>query len=521
MKLLKSSAVVSGYTLFSRILGGARDVVLTATLGAGPVADAFFTAMQFPNLFRRVFAEGAFSQAFVPLFARTLETEGEEAARRMASETLAVLLAFTAGLTILAQIAMPAIMILMQWGYRDDADIFRLSIVLTQITMPYLTFMALAALFAGVLNAFERFALAAFAPSLLNLSLLVAALTFRGDPRDVAWACAVAITLAGALQAGLLWLGCKRRGMRLRFGVPRFSPAVRRVTRIAIPGAIAASAVQINIIISQSLASIEEGAKSLLNYADRLYQLPLGLIGIAVGVAVLPSLSRAVTNADDTARDRTMDQALGLSMGLTLPAAAALLAIPGLLTDSLFARGAFTAEDASLAAMALFHFAWGVPAFVLIKVLAPAFYARHDTMRPMRYAMLSVVVNIVIGAGLFFWLRGQGVPGFPGLAVGTSAAAWLNVFMLAGALLRSGHYRPGPVLLRRLIGAVAASGVMIAALLALAAVFPALSGALGSKLVTALLVCGLAGAVYIAAAILLGVVRREELAVLLRRRRAA
>lgn len=519
MKLLRSGAVISGFTLGSRILGGLRDIVLAGTIGAGPIMDAFVTAQMFPNLFRRVFAEGAFSQAFVPIFSRRAESEGEDAARRLASETFSVLLAVTAGLTIVAQLAMPLIMLVLQGGYRDDPDIFRLSVVLTQITMPYLAFMSISALLAGVLNAYGRFALAAFAPTFLNLSILVAALSVS-EPRHAAYACAVAITIAGVLQTGLLWWGCRAKGLTFRLRMPRLTPDVKRVVSIALPGAFAASAVQINILISQALASHEVGAKSYLNYADRLYQLPLGLIGVAVGVAVLPSLSRAIEADDAAAGGKTMDEALGLSLGLTLPAAAALLAIPVLLIDSLFARGAFTGADARMSGLALLHYAWGVPAFVLVKVLAPAFYARHDTMRPMRFAMVAVVVNIAVGAGLFFWLSSRGVPGFPGLAIGTSVASWINVALLFATLVKDGWYRPGVELVRRMAGALGASAILAGVLLALASQFDAIRDLFGSKLIAILAVAALGGLVYLAAAIALGVIRRGELRALLRRRRA-
>src|SRR5690606_25078087 len=242
-------------------------------------------------------------------------------------------------------------------------------------------------------------------------------------------------------------------------------------------------------------------------------------IGVAVGVAVLPSLSRATLAADGVAARRTLDEAVGLSLALTLPAAAALLAIPVLLIDSLFARGAFSADDAQMAGAALIHYAWGGPAFVLVKVLAPGFYARQDTVRPMRYALVSVVINIAVGAGLFFWLQSTGRPGFPGLAVGTSLAAWVNVSLLFGTMVREDFYRPSGALLRRLAGALAACAIMAAALLALASVFGWLTGLfLGSKLIAALAVAGAGGAVYLAAVVPLGVIRVAELRAMLARR---
>jgi putative peptidoglycan lipid II flippase len=461
VSLFRNAAVQAGFTGFSRVLGFARDVILAAQLGAGPVADAFYTALQFPNLFRRIFGEGAFAQAFVPSYARTLEGEGAEAAARIASDTLAVLAVATAALTIAAQIGMPWIMLVVHYGYRDDPVHFPLAIVMTQITMPYLACMAIAALLSGVLNTAGRFALSAAAPTLLNACLLVAALLYR-DAREVAMACAVGVTVAGVLQAALLWWGVRRQGIRIAIRPPRLTKQVRTVIALAVPGSIAASIVQINILISQSLASLEVGAKSWLNFADRLYQLPLGLVGVAVGVAIVPRLSRALEAGDQEGGRRLTDEALVLATAFTLPAAAGLLVMPGFLADGLFVRGVFTSEDAAMTAAALFHFGWGVPAFVLVKIFAPAYFARRDTLRPMLFGLASVAANIAVGVSLFLWLRDRGMPGFPGLAIGTSAAAWLNVALLAGVLVRRGDWRLGADAASRLVRVGAATLVMAA-----------------------------------------------------------
>lgn len=460
MSLVRNTLTQSSLTLVSRILGFARDVVIAAKIGAGPVGDAFFAALMFPNLFRRFFAEGAFAQAFVPAYARTLEAEGQAAAEAVAGEALRVLFAITAALTILAQFAMPWIMIAFMGAYLDDPGIFGLAVLLTQITMPYLTFMALAALLSGILNSAGRFAFSAGAPTLLNICIITAALS-AGDARQTALFAAIAVTLAGLLQVMLLWWGVSRQKVRLSLiGWPRLTPNVKRVLALAVPGAIAASGMQINLLVSQVLAGFEAGARSWLQYADRLYQLPLGLVGVAVGVAILPRLARAARAEDGPGADRLMDDGLGLAMALTLPAALALAIAPAFLIEGLFARGAFTGDDARLAGSALVHFAWGVPAFVLIKVLGPGFFAREDTATPMRFALVSVVLNTALGAGLFFWLRANGLAGFPGLAIATSAAAWVNAGLLFLTLQARGWYRPGRRLVLRLASALAASAAM-------------------------------------------------------------
>ena len=517
MSLVRNTLVQSTLTLASRILGFIRDILLAARIGAGPVGDAFVTALMFPNLFRRVFAEGAFAQAFVPLYARTLEAEGEEAARKVAGEALRALLGLTAGLVIAAQLTMPWIMLVFNGGYADQPVPFRLSILLTQITMPYLACMAMAALMSGVLNSAGKFALSAGAPTVLNICLIGAA--FLGDdPASTARFAAIAVTLAGLLQAGLLWWGVRRLGIRLSLGIPRITPNVRRVFALAVPGTIAASATQINIIVSQALSSFETSAKTWLYYADRLYQLPLGLVGVAIGIAILPRLARAARSEDHGTSTKMMDDGVGLAMALSLPAAAALIIAPAYLIEGLFARGAFSLEDAGQAGRALMHYGWGVPAFVLIKVLAPAYFAREDMKTPMRFALLSVVINTVLGAGLFFWLRSQGGSGFVGLAFATSVAAWANAFLLFLGLRSRGWYRPGSVLVSRLIRVLLASAAMAAVLFVLLAQREVLLEFALERRVLATGLFILTGMVtYSAAALVVGAVRLSDIKGLARR----
>lgn len=518
MSLARNTAVQASLTLASRILGLARDVILVAKIGAGPVGDAWATAQQFPNLFRRIFAEGAFASAFVPAYARTLEAEGAEAARKVAEEALRVLFAMTAALTILAQIFMPWVLLVIHGGQADDPEHYGLAVMLTRITMPYLTFMAIGALLSGVLNSAERFILSAGAPTVLNLCLIPAGLLGR-SPVETAEFAAIAFCVAGLLQAALLWWGVSRQKVRLSLiGWPRLTPAVRKVLMLAVPGTIAASGTQINIIVSQSLASFEVSAKSWLYAADRLYQLPLGLVGVAVGVAILPRLSRAARAGDTASGARTMDEGLGLAMALTLPAAAALMVAPVFLIDAFFVRGEFLRSDAVAAGAALFHFAWGVPAFVLIKVLAPPFFAREDTQTPMRYALVSVVVNTLLGAGLFFWLKQSGEMGFTGLAIATSAASWVNALLLGATLARRGWYRPGGRAISGIVRALLATLILTGAIVAMLWQLPAIQEALyGSKALAAAAIVLAGGFIYAFAAFLTGAVRLSDIRQALRR----
>lgn len=518
MSIARNTLVQSSLTLGSRILGMVRDILLVAKIGAGPIGDAWATAQQFPNLFRRIFAEGAFASAFVPTYARTLEAEGLEAAQAVAEEALRVLFAATAALTILAQVFMPWVLLLIHGGQADDAVHYNLAVLLTRITMPYLTFMAIAALLSGVLNSAERFILSAGAPTLLNLSLIPAAFV-SPTAEGTALVAAVAYFIAGLLQAGVLWWGVARQKVKLSLiGWPRLTPAVRKVLKLAIPGTIAASGTQINIIVSQSLASFEVGAKSWLYAADRLYQLPLGLVGVAVGVAILPRLSRAARNEDHGSSQSTMDEGIGLAMALTLPAAAALMVAPVFLIDAFFVRGAFLQSDADQAGGALFHFAWGVPAFVLIKVLAPAFFAREDTKTPMRFALVSVLINTVLGASLFFWLNRQGTAGFIGLAVATSIAAWINALFLSVTLAARGWYRPGRVLVSRTIRSLAATAIMAVAVWYMLQNFQWLrDNIVDSRALGAAVVVLAGGLTYAIAAILTGAIRPRDIQQALRR----
>lgn len=533
MSLARNVFVQSSLTLGSRILGFMRDVVMAAKVGAEEVGDAFVTALMFPNLFRRIFAEGAFAQAFIPIYARTLEAEGEEAARQVAQETMRGLFAVTAGLVIAAQLAMPWIMRVIHGGYAVDSDGFKLAVLLTQITMPYLACMAIGALLSGILNSAQRFILSAGVPILLNICMIAA--TWFGTPvgerpsffsfaeigvwleappnqAAIARAVSIGVVIAGVLQAMILYWGVRRQKIRLSLGIPRLTPTVKKVALLAIPGVIAASGVQINILVSQALASWEEGAKSWLFYADRLYQLPLGLVGVAVGVAILPRLARSARQDDETGSSALMDNGIGLAMALTLPAAAALMIAPAYLLEGLYTRGAFLTSDAQQAGRALVHYGWGVPAFVLIKVLAPAYFAREDTKTPMRFSLISVVVNTALGASLFFWLKSQGHAGFPGLAIATSTAAWGNALMLFAGLRSRGWYSPGPILRSRTVRVLLATIAMSAVLIAIMSNkqgFEAIM--LDSKLISTAMFILSGVATYAVAAVLLGAVKLSDL----------
>jgi putative peptidoglycan lipid II flippase len=511
--LVKSSLIYSSMTLISRFLGFGRDLVVTAYMGASTTvaADAWNTALAFPNLFRRIFAEGAFAAAFVPAYSKSLATDGEEVADILAADAMATLAAATIVLTLIAELTMPWLMMLISPGFVHDPVKYKLAVLLTQITMPYLPCMAIYAHLSGVLNARGKFMISAFAPALLNVGTLIAVLPQK-TPNGAAIAAAIGAVLSGVAQAALLWWGVNKSGARVDIRLPRLTPEIRSLIGLAIPGAIAASVTQINIFISNFLASFVNGARSWLSVADRLYQLPLGLVGVAIGVALLPRLSTAVHRGDGEDAQSAMDEAVVFAMALTLPAAAALVAMPFFLIDGLFTRGAFHLYDADQTSKALFHYGWGTPAFVLARILSPNFFARKDTRSPMRFALLSVAVNIILGIVLFHFF------GFEGIAAATAAAAWLNVFQMTDALAKRGHYMMSTEAMRRLAKIIVAAVVMGLVLGAASCGRPFYEHLVLRKEIALMLASALGVVVYFSLLVGLGAITPSEIRGALRRR---
>ena len=519
MSIARNTLVQSGLTLGSRILGFARDLALSARFGQGPLMDAWATAIMLPNLFRRLFAEGAFAQAFVPVYGKARAEEGEENAARLASDVMSVLMLVVAVFCILMQLGMGFLTPWLLSAYADKPDIMAIATLLTQLTMPYLVCMTLASLLSGVLNTAGRFALAAGVPVLLNICTL-APLLLAPDIQTALFAAGAATTAAGILQAGLLWWGVKRQNIALRFHAPRWTPQVRTVLALAVPGAIAGGALQINTIVSQILTGSDEGARSVLYNADRLYQLPLGLVGVAIGLALVPRLTRSFLAKDQAATSATMDEGVALSMAFTLPAAVALFCAPFFIIDATVTRGAFTSDDARRTAEVLRHFAWGVPAFVLAKVFTPPFFAQQDTKRPMQFALIGVAISTALGAGLFFWLPSQGIDGVTGLAIATSATGWLNVALLSATLAREGAYKISNALWAKLARLSIAAVAMGAALLACELNHAWLYDLLWRKELAVVVIAAAGGLIYFALGLALKAFSIREIRGALRRERA-
>lgn len=462
MSLLRSAMTVSGFTMASRVLGYIRDALSAGMLGTGPVAGAFVVAVRLPNMFRSLFAEGAFNSAFVPLFAKRLEGGGEAEARRFGEEVMSVLFTALTAFVILAEIAMPLVMLVIAPGFTEDPDQFDLAVTLSRIGFPYLMFMSLVAFFSGVLNSLGRFSFPAAAPIILNVmqiaTLGIAAwLGWGAEPRT-AQLLMFAIMISGLMQLVMLAVVCRRAGMKLKPRLPRLTPGVRRLFRLGIPGTLSAGITQINLVIGTMIASLIPHAPAWLYFADRIYQLPLGMIGVAMGIVLLPDLSRRLRAGDHEGMRQTQNRAIELSMLLTLPAAAALVAMPAPIVHMLFEYGNFTPEDTVQVSRALAIFGLGLPAYVLIKIFTPTFFANEDTKTPMLCAGASVAVNIVGSLSTFTFI------GHNGIALATSLAAWTNTILLLVILLRRAQYQSDSRLRSRLPKIFAASLIMGAVL---------------------------------------------------------
>jgi len=468
MNLYRSFFTVGGLTMLSRVLGFGRDILIAAALGTGMVADAFFVAFRFPNLFRRLFGEGAFNSAFVPLFAKRLEGEGKEAARAFAEEAMSGLALVLVLLSAVCMVAMPWLMHVIAPGFTGTREKFDLAVLLTQIAFPYLFCMSLVALLSGVLNSLGRFVESSSVSIVLNLTLMAAiliamALGYRNEPRAgivLAWG----VFAAGILQLALLAWGAWRNGFWLRLRRPRLSEGVRRLIALGVPGVIAGGITQLNILIGTMIASLQAGAVSHLYYADRVYELPLAIVGIAIGVVLLPDVSRHLRAGNHAAVMDSQNRSLEFAMLLTLPASVALAIVPQPIVSVLFERGAFTAADTPYTAGALAIFAFGLPSFVLIKVFSPAFFAREDTRTPMRYAGLSLTANTIGSVALFFLFREIGWKPHLGIAVATTLGGWMNALLLWRGLARHGHFEADARLKRSLPRIVMASVLMGAVL---------------------------------------------------------
>jgi len=513
MNLIKSTGTIGGLTMVSRVAGFAREMLMSRVMGASWQADAFFVAFRLPNTFRRLFGEGAFSAGFVPLYAQRLHGPGgSEDAKHFSEEVLAVFVPALILFTIFFEIIMGPFVFAIS-GYHDEK--LALATFLTRITFPYLLLISLVSLFSGILNSLARFTAAAFAPALLNLAMLSALIFMPIGGRTTAFALAVAVTLGGVLQLLLLLAACKRAGIVLKLRKPKITPGVRQFVRVVIPATLGAGVYQISAFIDTFfLTRIGTGAMSYFNYADRLNQLPLGVIGAALGTAILPQVSRHVGANEPDKAAHVQGQAAELAMLLCLPAALALAVSALPLVSALFQGGRFTPEDARLTALTLSIIVLGLPAYVLVKVLTPGFYARQDTATPVKVAIFILICTIVLN---FLLIPAFGIAG---LASAIAICSWLNCTILYVILHRRGHFRIERWLASRVARQLLAGVLMVAALYGIRMGFAGwFSGSVGHRLAGVVAIVGGGMAVYFPAVWVLGGTDREELKSLFKRRR--
>ncbi len=535
MNLLRATGTIGGLTLISRVLGLVRDSLFARYVGASFASDAFLVAFRLPNMFRALFAEGAFSSAFIPMFNQKVgDAERLGAERRavtgngaegsglaeglvFAEQALAVLLPVLMFMTVLLEVfAWPVTLMLSGKFNGVSPRDFDFAVSLSRMTIPYLMLISLVSLFGGILNSLNKFWVNAAAPILLNLTLIFALVMFHNhDPMMTARNQAIAVSVSGALQ--LAWLGwaCRQNGINLRLRWPRLNPQVKRLMMLILPAAAGAGAAQINLVISTALAAslLAHGSVTYIYMADRLNQLPLGLIGIGLGTVLLPTISRQLAAGEDLAALDTQNRGMELALLLTLPATAALVVCGEPIAAALFGYGRYTSADTHFTAQALAAFSIGLPSYILVKVLTPGFYARQDTRTPLRFALISMAVNLVGNLVLIVPLQHIGPP------LATAIASTVNVWMLYHRLVRRGHFIADRRLRRRaprlLLAALAMGAVLWRGQIL---IMPYVHGswmmrfaALGALVTGGMVVYGLA-------TVIMGAFSRDDIAMLIRRR---
>ncbi len=492
MSLIKSSATIGIYTLVSRVLGFVRDITIASSLGASFLSDAFFVAFKLPNFLRRLFAEGAFNAAFVPLYAGSVAADGQEKATRFASEAMSLLLVILFIVTGVFIACMPWLMFVLAPGFADDPDKFSLTVALTRITMPYIIFISLVSLLGGILNSSQKFAAVAATPILMNLSLIVVPFFIQDVTQTMAHALAVAVFVAGVVQ--WLWLVyfCAKQGLLPRLVKPKLTPDVKKLLLLIGPAALGAGVAQINLFIDLIIASQFDSGVSYLYYADRINELPLAIIGIAVGTALLPLLSRQIRMGEKEAAFHSQNRAIGFSLFMSIPAAIALVALAEPIIRVMFERGAFGAAETAATTPALAAFAMGLPAFILIKILAPCFYANQDTKTPFKIATFCIVVNLAFNLLLMGSFR------HVGMAMATSISGWVNVALMFSALKKRDWIRIDPALKCDIGKMLIASALMVVALtIGESALSPWLVGEQWQRFTSLIVLSVAGGAVYL------------------------
>jgi putative peptidoglycan lipid II flippase len=523
VNLARSLGSVGGLTLVSRVLALVRDTLQASYVGASFASDAFFVAFRLPNMFRALFAEGAFSAAFIPMFNRKVgEANDVHAGLRFAEQTLAVLLPVLVLFTITMLIAAWPITWGLSGGFKNPTpEQFAFAVMLSRFTIPYLMLISLASLLGGILNSLDKFWVNAAAPILLNISMIAALWFFHGhDPYQTARAQAISVSVGGVLQLAWLMLACRQVGVSLAIRRPRIDDDIKQLLKLILPAAIGAGAVQVNLAISTALAGglLDPGSISYIYYADRLNQLPLGLIGIGLGTILLPTVSRQLSQKRDSEAMDTQNRGVELALFLTLPATIAFVIASEPIIRGLFQHGHFSAIDSVRCSWALSAFSIGLPSYVLVKVLTPGYYARHDTKTPVRYAIWSVGVNL-IGNLILIPLLGRFGYGHVGPPLATAVASAVNVWMLYHTLRKRGHFHSDRQLRRRVPRLALAALIMGASLFWLTpAVDPYLTGSIVRRGIGLIVLVGAGAAVYAAACFLTGAFVLDDVKLLMKRR---
>lgn len=527
--LIKNVGTIGSFTLLSRIFGFVRDMLLARVLGAGLAADAFQLAFTLPNTFRRLFAEGAFSVAFVPMYSRKLAgADGEAEAAQFADDVLSVFLWILVAFSAVAMLVMPWIV----WGlaheYQSVPGKFELTVFLSRVTFPYLAFISVVAMLSGLLNARSRFAPGAIAPVLFNITLIAGIITgwysrgeasdwTGGDDRIVATSLAYAVSISGMVQLVYLWWAVRRSGLKLRVRMPKLTPEVKRLGMVILPATFGAGIYQISQFVDTFFAtSLPQGSLTLLKMADRLNQMPLGIVGIALGTAILPMLARHIHGDDHGEAQRLQSNAFEIATLLTLPAAAALAICAPAFVNAFFVGGKFTSADGVMMAHIVVALVAGLPAYVIVKILNPGFFAREDTRTPVWTALISLIFNIILNVWV---VRRYGIVG---LAAATAMSATLNCLLLYVMLHRRGWFRfsakLGGRIIRQLVAVAAMSGVLW---LLMQNWMPYFSGSVIDRIWSLTALCSIGAGVYFGTGYLTGALDKDLLAQIRRRPAAA
>lgn len=514
--LLKNFTTVSFHTALSRISGFVRDIFIAKYLGAGPISDAFFIALRVPNFFRRFFAEGALNSAFIPLFSRKLGADGRDDAVKFAEEIFALLFITLVIFSSIFMLFMPYLIYVIAPGLMNRPEIQDLTIELTRITFPYLMMISIATIFASILNSISKFSAVAFMPVLFNMVIILTFVVFGSHFQDVVHALAWGVFFSGIIQ--IIWMiyFLHRNDFIIRLKLRSFkmSADVKEFIQKVTPAAIGGGVVQINLWVDLMVASFFSGAVTYLYYADRVAQLPLSIIGTAMGTALLPSLSRSLGSGQNDEASKAQETGLEVVLFLTLPAALALLFLSHEIMQVLFVRGEFTIEDARLSAYAMAAFACGLPAFALIKIFSTSFFALKDTKTPVVSACIAMCINIALN--ILFVITFQLMEWAPhiGIALATSISGWINAAYLARKLFKTTHFSLSDIFWQKVRKITISTAVMGFVLLILITYFP-------TNIVYLAIEVAAGGAVYMAAILIQKTFPLDDLKKLLRRKNRA